>query len=64
VLVFQLADGGRLVVRPSGTEPKLKSYLEVREAVSLEEEVADARRRAEPRMAELVAWIDRVIGGP
>ena len=64
VVVFRLADGSRLVVRPSGTEPKLKSYLEVREAVSPGEEVDDARRRAKPRMAALVTWIDHVIGGP
>jgi len=28
VLIF-LLDGGRLIVRPSGTEPKIKAYLEV-----------------------------------
>ncbi len=28
-LRFRLAEGGRVVVRPSGTEPKLKAYLEV-----------------------------------
>ena len=28
-LRFRLADNGRVVVRPSGTEPKIKCYLEV-----------------------------------
>lgn len=30
VLEFRLAGGGKLIVRPSGTEPKLKMYLSVR----------------------------------
>ncbi|MGH8979216.1 MAG: phospho-sugar mutase, partial [Acidimicrobiia bacterium] len=29
VLEFELADGGRALVRPSGTEPKVKCYFEV-----------------------------------
>lgn len=28
VLLFRLARGGKVVIRPSGTEPKLKAYLE------------------------------------
>jgi phosphomannomutase len=30
VLRLWMADGSRLIVRPSGTEPKLKAYLDVR----------------------------------
>ncbi|WP_274570945.1 phospho-sugar mutase [Neisseria leonii] len=30
ILVFRLEDGSRLIVRPSGTEPKVKFYLDVR----------------------------------
>ena len=29
VLVFQLAEGARAIIRPSGTEPKNKTYIEV-----------------------------------
>jgi phosphomannomutase len=42
VLRLWLADGSRLIVRPSGTEPKLKLYLDVR---ADDETDADARLR-------------------
>jgi phosphomannomutase len=45
VLVFKLAGGRRVIMRPSGTEPKLKSYYEVRVPVKGEEPIADARAR-------------------
>jgi len=43
--VFKLAGGRRIIMRPSGTEPKLKSYYEVRVEIGANEEVADARTR-------------------
>ncbi|ONH38416.1 phospho-sugar mutase [Protofrankia sp. BMG5.30] len=56
VVIFRLAGGGRVVVRPSGTEPKIKAYLEVTVPV---EPTADAdslaltRHEAGTRLATL-----------
>jgi phosphomannomutase len=43
-LRYHLADGARVVVRPSGTEPKLKCYLEVVVPVEDDSEGVDAAR--------------------
>jgi phosphomannomutase len=43
-LRFRLADNGRVVVRPSGTEPKIKCYLEVVVPVEDDEGGVDAAR--------------------
>ena len=34
VLRFSLADGSRVIARPSGTEPKIKFYFEIRESLN------------------------------
>src|SRR5262249_32455167 len=55
-LIFTGADddtSARVVVRPSGTEPKLKYYLEIRCAVA--GDLAAARQRARTLRDELVA---------
>lgn len=51
-LRYALADGSRVIVRPSGTEPKLKIYLEVIEPVR-GGDVTGARGRAAHRLAEV-----------
>ncbi len=53
VLRLWLADGSRLIVRPSGTEPKLKLYLDVRgdsaERCPGEDRIARRRREGDAR---------------
>lgn len=55
VLVFWLADESRLVVRPSGTEPKIKLYGEVREkeTASLEAAIKKADSRLDALLEAL-----------
>jgi phosphomannomutase len=53
-VVLHLADRTRAIVRPSGTEPKLKGYLEVIEPVTAGD-VAGARARAADRLSRYQA---------
>ncbi len=46
-----LADDSRVIVRPSGTEPKVKVYLEVIEPVAAPDSLGTARATAETRLA-------------
>ncbi|HEX8008964.1 MAG TPA: phospho-sugar mutase, partial [Trebonia sp.] len=58
VLRYSL-DAARLVIRPSGTEPKIKAYLEVIEPV--EQDLATAREKAAVRMAPLRAAVETLL---
>jgi phosphomannomutase len=53
VVALELASGGRVIARPSGTEPKAKFYFDVREEVAPGEAVAAARTRAEAVLSRL-----------
>ena len=60
-LRFHLADQARVVVRPSGTEPKLKCYLEVVVAVPPGEDVDAARISAAGRLDAITADLRSVL---
>ena len=55
VLTFDLVGGDRIVARPSGTEPKIKFYFDVRTVPEPGEDLAQARTRGEAKMARLKA---------
>jgi phosphomannomutase len=59
-----LDDGTRVVVRPSGTEPKVKYYLEAIEAVGDDPAAARAaaRARLDPVLRDVRALLTRSGG--
>ncbi len=62
VLMLYAEDGTRLVGRPSGTEPKVKFYLELVARVASTGEVAPTRTALDARGAEVKADILRRLG--
>ena len=54
VLAFGLQGGGQVLLRPSGTEPKIKYYFELSEQPAAGEELATVRERADQRLKALV----------
>jgi phosphomannomutase len=61
VLAFELT-GARVVIRPSGTEPKIKAYLEVVQPVS-DGTLSAARQAAAERMERLRASTAELLAG-
>ncbi len=61
VLVLQLSGLGRVVLRPSGTEPKLKVYLEATSGPCSLQDLPEARRAARSRLEELRREVARYI---
>ncbi|NMO22050.1 phospho-sugar mutase [Pyxidicoccus fallax] len=54
VLALEMEGGGRVTLRPSGTEPKIKYYFELKESLAPGESMDAARQRAEGRLARFI----------
>ncbi len=62
-VVLDLADGARVIVRPSGTEPKIKAYLEVVVDGVSAEGIDAARDATNRRLADLAAAVEELLRG-
>ncbi len=62
VLAFYAADGARLIARPSGTEPKIKVYLELVGRVANVAELAAERARLDEKAARIRARVSAIMG--
>ncbi|MDW6004904.1 phospho-sugar mutase [Vibrio mangrovi] len=55
VLIYQLEGNARVIVRPSGTEPKLKCYYELATEIVQGEAFSTAQQRADEQLSMLIA---------
>jgi phosphomannomutase len=62
--VFRLrGEGLRVVVRPSGTEPKIKAYLEIVQPVADKEQLPKAKEKATQRLTKLRDEVTELLEG-
>lgn len=54
VLIYHLENGGRVIVRPSGTEPKIKCYYQLVEQLVAQDDMTAAELRGNARMEAFV----------
>lgn len=62
VLIYALEGGSRIIARPSGTEPKIKIYFDVREPMKDGEPLADAAKRASTTVEALKKAFAQLAG--
>ena len=61
-LLYLTRDDTRVIIRPSGTEPKLKCYLEVVEPVESAAELDDAKLTARARLDAVLRDVEESLG--
>ncbi|MDC3956538.1 phospho-sugar mutase [Polyangium jinanense] len=62
MIALDLEGGSRIIARPSGTEPKIKFYFDIREPMTPGEAIAAAESRAKTRMTELEKALSAIVG--
>ncbi len=60
-VLLQLGESGRVVVRPSGTEPKLKAYIEMTSPPSSSTPLTEQRRHGESLVASVRADLESLL---
>ena len=61
-VLFQFGHSGRVVVRPSGTEPKLKAYIEITSPPDHATPLAEQRRLGASRVEAVRADLESLLG--
>ncbi|MDI1449201.1 phospho-sugar mutase [Polyangium sp. 6x1] len=62
MIALDLEGGSRIIARPSGTEPKIKFYFDIREPITPGEAVSAAEGRAKTRMSDLEKALSAIVG--
>jgi len=62
VISIDLAGGHRVMLRPSGTEPKIKYYFDIKETIGAREHTLSARERGERVLQDLIAAFLPLVG--
>ena len=57
VLQFYLADGSKVSVRPSGTEPKIKFYMSVRSTLKSRDQFSDVTIQLDKKIKGLEEYL-------
>lgn len=61
-LLYVTRDDTRVIIRPSGTEPKLKCYLEVIEPVDSAAELGETKTTARTRLDAVIRDVEEALG--